>query len=85
MDHFVVKRPRDDVAEDFYKRLRERFPKLTQGDQKLCALIKLNFSSKDMAKLIGISVDSVHTTRYRLRKKLKLPREVSLGEFIGQL
>lgn len=73
------------VNKDFYKRLRERFPKLTQGDQKLCALIKLNFSSKDMAKLIGISVDSVHTTRYRLRKKLKLPREVSLGEFIGQL
>lgn len=73
------------VNKDFYKRLRERFPKLTQGDQKLCALIKLNFSSKDMAKLIGISVDSVHTTRYRLRKKLSLPREVSLGEFIGQL
>ena len=73
------------VNKDFYKRLRERFPKLTQGDQKLCALIKLNFSSKDMAKLIGISVDSVHTTRYRLRKKLNLPREVSLGEFIGHL
>lgn len=73
------------VNKDFYKRLRERFPKLTQGDQKLCALIKLNFSSKDMAKLIGISVDSVHTTRYRLRKKLNLPRDVSLGEFIGQL
>lgn len=71
------------VNQDFYERLHEQFPKLTQGDQRLCALIKLNFSSKDMAKLMGISVESVHTTRYRLRKKLKLSREVNLEEFIA--
>lgn len=73
------------VNRGFYERLQERFPKLTQGDQKLCALIKLNFSSKDMAKLMGISVESVHTTRYRLRKKMKLSREVNLEEFIAGL
>ena len=73
------------VNKDFYERLNERFPKLTQGDQRLCALIKLNFSSKDMAKLMGISVESVHTTRYRLRKKLKLSRKVNLEEFIASL
>lgn len=71
------------VNQDFYERLKERFPKLTQGDQRLCALIKLNFSSKDMAKLMGISVESVHTTRYRLRKKLQLSREINLEEFIA--
>lgn len=73
------------VNQDFYERLNERFPKLTQGDQRLCALIKLNFSSKDMAKLMGISVESVHTTRYRLRKKLKLDRAINLEEFIAGL
>ena len=73
------------VNKNFYNRLFKKYPNLTQGDQKLCALIKLNFSSKDMAKLMGISVESVHTTRYRLRKKLKLARQVNLEEFIAKI
>ncbi|MEM6629546.1 MAG: tetratricopeptide repeat protein [Bacteroidota bacterium] len=74
-----------DVNKDFYARLKAKFPHLTQGDLKLCALIKLNFSSKDMAKLMGISVESVHTTRYRLRKKLGLLRKENLTEFIATI
>ena len=74
-----------DVNKDFYNRLKDKYPDLTQGDLKLCALIKLNFSSKDMAKLMGISVESVHTTRYRLRKKLGLTRKVNLTEFIANV
>jgi len=73
------------VNKDFYTGLKERFPKLTQGDLKLCALIKLNFSSKDVARLMGISVESVHTTRYRLRKKLGLVNKENLVEFIAGL
>lgn len=73
------------VNKRFYQELKARYPNLTQGDLKLCALIKLNFSSKDMAKLVGISVESVHTTRYRLRKKLNLTRDVNLTEFIANL
>lgn len=73
------------VNKSFYEKLNLRFPKLTPGDQKLCALVKLNFSSKDMAKLLGISVESVHTTRYRLRKKLKLSRDINLSEFIASI
>ncbi len=73
------------VNKGFYERLKAKYPKLTQGDLKLCALIKLNFSSKDMARLMGISVESVHTTRYRLRKKLGLNREDNLTEFIASI
>lgn len=73
------------VNQDFYQRLEVKFPKLTQGDKRLCALIKLDFSSKDMAKLMGISVESVHTNRYRLRKKLDLERDKNLTEFIATL
>ncbi|WNJ19110.1 hypothetical protein [Pontibacter sp. G13] len=73
------------VNESFYHRLQEKFPKLTQRDLKLCALIKLNFSSKEMAKLLGISVESAHTSRYRLRKKLDLTREQNLTEFIANI
>ncbi|NME69684.1 tetratricopeptide repeat protein [Flammeovirga aprica] len=74
-----------EVNGNFYKELHEKFPKLTQGDQKICALIKLNFDSKGMAKLLGISTESVHTTRYRLRKKLGLSRQDNLEEFISNI
>ena len=72
------------VNKSFYKQLNEQYPELSQGDQKICALIKLNFTSKDMAKLLGISIESVHTTRYRLRKKLNLERSDNLEDFIGK-
>ncbi|MCK0188941.1 hypothetical protein [Arenibacter sp. F20364] len=74
-----------DVNERFYQSLTEKFPQLTQSDHRICALIKLNFSSKDMARLLGISVESVHTTRYRLRKKMGLSRSDNLEDFIADL
>ncbi|MEM7382231.1 MAG: helix-turn-helix transcriptional regulator, partial [Bacteroidota bacterium] len=73
------------VNEKFYNELTSRYPNLSQSDQRICALIKLNFSSKDMARLLGISVESVHTTRYRLRKKIGLERSANLEEFIAAL
>lgn len=72
-----------DINQNFYKNIKTNFPDLTQTDLKICALIKLNFSSKDMASLLGISVESIHTSRYRLRKKLKLKRNDNLVEFIS--
>ncbi len=71
------------VHEGFYVKLQKEFPNLSQNDHKLCALIKLNFSSKDMSRLMGISIESVHTTRYRLRKKLGLKRNDNLEDFIS--
>lgn len=72
------------INQSFYKNLQKSYPSLSQTDQKICALVKLNFRSKDMAKLLGISVESVHTSRYRLRKKLGLTRNENLEEFISQ-
>ena len=71
------------VNKGFYDKMQATFPALSQRDLKLCALIKLNFSCKEMAKLLGISVESAHTSRYRLRKKLNLTRDVNLTEFIA--
>jgi tetratricopeptide (TPR) repeat protein len=73
------------VNSAFYSNLSERFPELTQRDHKLCALIKLNFSSKKISMLLGISMESVNTARYRLRKKMGLSPSDNLTEFITQL
>ncbi|GIZ09547.1 tetratricopeptide repeat protein [Flavobacterium sp. UMI-01] len=73
------------VNQSFYTNLKEKYPDLGQTDLKICALIKLNFSSKDMASLLGISFESVHTSRYRLRKKFKLDRNDNLNDFIAEI
>ncbi|WP_303316261.1 hypothetical protein Q4Q34_12245 [Flavivirga abyssicola] len=73
------------INQKFYKKLKKLYPNLSATDQKICALVKLNFPSKGMAKLLGISVESVHTSRYRLRKKLGLQRNQNLEEVINKI
>ena len=69
----------------FYERLLELHPSLTPTDLKHCALIKLKFDSKEMSHILGISLNSVHMARYRVRKKLKLEREESLSNYIAKI
>ncbi len=73
------------VNQDFYDKIRKKYPNLGQTDLKLCALVKLGFSSKEMSSLLGITVESAHTSRYRLRKKLKLEKGANLMEFMSTI
>ncbi|MBK9337825.1 MAG: hypothetical protein IPM98_15250 [Lewinellaceae bacterium] len=70
------------VHNDFFKRILLEYPELTPGDLRLAAYLKLNLSSKEIAPLLNISVRGVENKRYRLRKKLGLPEEANLTEFI---
>lgn len=72
----------DKVHTDFLGRLRQHFPQLTPKDQKLCAFLRLNLSSKEIAPLLNISIRGVEISRYRLRKKLELETEVNLVDFL---
>ncbi len=72
------------INNKFYKNLSDNFPDLSKNEQRLCTLIKLNFNSKDISKLLGVSVQSVHTSRYRLRKKLNLSKDTSLEKFLSK-
>lgn len=69
----------------FYEKLLELHPSLTPTDLKHCALIRLKFDSKEMSKILGISLHSVHMARSRVRKKLNLSREDSLSNYITML
>ncbi|NME70788.1 hypothetical protein [Flammeovirga aprica] len=73
------------VNSEFYNTLNTIHESLTRNDLKLCALIKLNFSSKEIAQLLGISTDSVNKGRYRLRKKLGLHRDDNLFSYISSI
>jgi len=70
---------------DFFKKVKAKHPELTSNDLKLCAYLRLNLSSKEIAPLLNISVKSVEIKRYRLRKKMELDREVNLTDYILSL
>jgi len=72
----------ESVNKNFYNKLKQKYPDISSNDLKICALIKLNLSIKEMASILNISPDSVKTARYRLRKKLQLTTEDNLTEFI---
>jgi DNA-binding CsgD family transcriptional regulator len=73
------------LNKNFFNRLKEAFPEITPNDLRICALIKMNMSIKEMAAIMNISADSVKTARYRLRKKLQLNTEDNLTEFLMKL
>ena len=75
----------EDVNRDFYSRLKEINPDLTTNDHRLCALIKLNMNSKEMASVLNVAPNSIKSSRYRLKKKLDLDVEADLEEFIRNI
>ena len=72
----------DLVYENYLKRLGEAYPHLNTSDKRLCAYLKMDLSSKDIAPLLNMSVRSIEMNRYRLRKKMELDRDVNLSEFL---
>ncbi|WP_239023343.1 triple tyrosine motif-containing protein [Flavobacterium endoglycinae] len=78
----VFKEAFDNADKDFLKRIKQMHPALTPNDLRLCAYLRLNLSSKEIAPLFNISVRSVEIKRYRLRKKMDLQHENGLVEYI---
>ena len=62
--------------------IKDRYPSINQQELKLCAYLIMNLSSKEIAQLMAISVRGVEISRYRLRKKLQIPTEINLFEFL---
>jgi ligand-binding sensor domain-containing protein/DNA-binding CsgD family transcriptional regulator len=78
----VFKDAFDNADKDFLKKMKLAHPSLTPNDLRLCAYLRLNLSSKEVAPLLNISVRSVEIKRYRLRKKMELSHEQGLVEYI---
>jgi DNA-binding CsgD family transcriptional regulator len=72
----------DQVHGDFSKRLKEKYPNLSPQDRRLCAYLRMNMTTKEIANLLNITVRGTEISRYRLRRKLGLSRETNLAEFI---
>lgn len=75
----------NNADKDFLKKVKSLHPELTANDLRLCAYLRLNLSSKEIAPLLNISVRSVEVKRYRLRKKMNLPHEEGLADHIMEI
>lgn len=82
-DHFA--KHFDKVHSDFVVVLKNKHPEISPGELKLCAYLRMNLSSKEIAQLLNISVRGVEISRYRLRKKLNLNAGENLFDYLIQL
>ena len=69
----------------FFNRLKEKTPGITIAELRMAALTRLQLSTKEMASMLGISLDSVRKTRLRLRQRLQIPEEANLEQSITGL
>lgn len=72
----------DKVHSDFIIALKEKHPDVSNNEVKLCAFLRMNLSTKEIAQLMNISVRGVEVSRYRLRKKLGLSTEINLFNYL---
>lgn len=68
--------------QNFIERLRAQYSDLTVGDLRICCLLRMNLSTKEIASMLNISVRSVELRRYRLRKRLCMEAEDNLVDFL---
>jgi DNA-binding NarL/FixJ family response regulator len=68
--------------QNFVERLRSQYSDITPGDLRICCLLKMNMSTKEIASLLNISVRAVELRRYRLRKRLLLETDTNLIDFL---
>lgn len=75
----------DETYQAFFSNLDKKYPDLTKNERRLCSLLALELSSKDIAIILNISSDGVKKSRYRLRKKLGLESDTDLSEFMKNI
>ncbi|MEG1762336.1 MAG: hypothetical protein RR256_01860 [Bacteroidales bacterium] len=73
------------VDTEFFKNLKENYPNLTPNENRLCALIHLNMSTKEIAALTHRSFQSINIAKFRLKKKIGLDSDQSLYEALSLL
>lgn len=75
----------NDLYSGFYDKLKNDYPELTNNELRVCSLARLRLSLKEMAQILFLSVDSVKSARYRIRKKLNLDTNEDLSDFLNRL
>jgi phosphate/sulfate permease len=73
------------LNDSFYKNLEIEYPGLSENEKKLCSLLRLKLTSKEIASILNITPKSVEVSRYRLRKKMNIKKNEKLSKMIRKL
>ena len=75
-----------EVHSGFYDRLLAGFPDLTPNDLKICGLLRLNLTTKEISDLTGQRRETMEMTRFRIRKHLGLSDpQINLVTFLSKI
>ncbi|MBK7030698.1 MAG: tetratricopeptide repeat protein [Bacteroidales bacterium] len=75
----------NEVHPGFQNRLLEQYPELSPSERRLCSFIRLDMNTREISSLSGQSIKSIEVARTRIRKKLNVPHEHNLANFIAKL
>jgi DNA-binding CsgD family transcriptional regulator len=75
----------DKVHPAFFQGLKDKHPTLTENELRLCAYIRIGMTSKQIAQVLSVLQESVHTSRYRLRKAIGLETSKSIEDYLRSL
>jgi DNA-binding CsgD family transcriptional regulator len=84
-DFEILKHHVDKAYPLFFEHLQNAFSNLTQAELKHCAYMRMNLQSKEIARLLNIGLKAIQMSRYRIKKKMGLPEEVNLVDYIQKL
>lgn len=74
----------EQIHPSVFSRLNKAYPKLTAGENRLCAFLIMNLTTKEISALTNRSVRTVETAKFRLRKKLDIPKDTNILAFLWQ-
>lgn len=73
------------INSNFLNTLLTDYPHLSKSDIRICLLFRLKFSYKEIAHLLNITPDTVKKYRYRIRRKLDLPKDLTIDQFLDKI
>ena len=74
-----------EVNKNFDQNISNKYPSLTKTEREICSLLRLNLSIKEIASIRNSTTDSVKAIRYRIRKKMEIPKSQELENYIQTL
>jgi DNA-binding CsgD family transcriptional regulator len=73
----------EEVNPGFFYNLHEKYPALTQSELKLCAYYRINLDTKEIARILNVTNAAIQKGRHRLRKKMDIPSEIEISDFMS--
>lgn len=70
---------------EFITKIDARFPELSDSEKRICAMLLVDFSTKEISQVLNISDKSINNIRSKIRKKMDIPEDKSISKFLQSL